>query len=260
MTKESFSKYLQAFLTFFFLVLGWQLVVRALRIPDWILPTPVEVISALGERWSDTISRNALATTKIILGGFGIGVVIGIPLALGITSSKFFTRSVYPIVVFFQLIPKIALGPLFVIWMGFDYKPRLLLTFLMCFFPIVINSIVGFASIEEDVKHLSLSMGSKPLASLLKIKIPSALPTIFAGLKLSAISATIGAIVAEFIGASDGLGYLLLVAKGDLNTQLFFAVLLVLVSIGLAFFYSIELVERIAIPWHVSKRVAEKLL
>ena len=103
-------------------------------------------------------------------------------------------------------------------------------------------------------------MGSKGFASFIKIELPSALPTIFAGLKLSAISATIGAIVAEFIGASDGLGYLLLVAKGNLNTQLFFAVLLVLVSIGLVFFYSIEFLERITIPWHVSKRATEKIV
>jgi len=260
MEKNSFNKYLQIFLTFFFLVVGWQVIVTVLKIPDWIMPTPVEVILTLFHRWGNTISRNAIATTKIILGGFGIGVIVGIPLALSITSSKIFTRSVYPVIVFLQLIPKIALGPLFVIWMGFDYKPRLLLTFLMCFFPIVLNSIVGFASIEEDIKRLSLSMGSKPLASLIKIKIPSALPTIFAGLKLSAISATIGAIVAEFIGASDGLGYLLLVAKGDLNTQLFFAVLIVLISIGLVFFYFIELIERITIPWHVSQRVTEETI
>ena len=258
--KAGFNKYLQVFLTFFFLVLGWQVIVALLKIPDWILPSPADVIATLIKTWGIAISKNAIVTTKIILGGFGIAVIVGIPLGLAITSSEVFTRSAYPVIVFFQLIPKIALGPLFVIWMGFDYKPRLLLTFLMCFFPIVVNSIVGFASISEDVRRLSLSMGSKGFSSFIKIKLPSALPTIFAGLKLSAISATIGAIVAEFIGASDGLGYLLLVAKGDLDTKLFFAVLIVLVLIGLAFFFTIELVERITIPWHISKRgVGEKL-
>jgi len=163
-----------------------------------------------------------------------------------------------PVVVFFQLIPKIGLVPLFVIWMGFDYKPRLLLTFLMCFFPIVVNSIVGFVSIDENVKRLSLSMGGSRFTSFTKIKLPSALPNIFAGLKLSIVSATIGSIMAEFIGASDGLGYLLLVAKGDLNTQFFFAVLIVLVLIGLALFYSVELAQRMIIPWHISQRRLEE--
>jgi len=256
MRKGSTQKYWQTFLTFSSIILLWQILVPALKVPKWILPAPVEIFYSFFPL-GNTIFKNAIITATIILGGFGAAIILGIPLALAISSSKFFNQTIYPLIVFSQLIPKIALGPLFVIWMGFDFKPRLLLTFLICFFPIVVNSILGFNSISQEVRYLSLSMGSRPLDSLVKIKIPSALPYIFSGLKLSAIQATIGAIVAEFVGASDGLGYLLLVAKGDLNTEFFFAVLLVLIAVGLIFYYIVEIAEKIAIPWHVSKRSME---
>jgi NitT/TauT family transport system permease protein len=159
--------------------------------------------------------------------------------------------------VFLQIVPKIAIAPLFIIWFGFGFMPKLLLVFLLSFFPIVVSSIAGFKSVDPDVMDLARSTGAGAWRLFAKIRLPQALPDIFTGLKVGAALAATAAVVAEFVASNKGLGYLLLEYNGNLETPMVFAVIIVLSLIGLAIYYAVEFLERITIPWHVSQRGAK---
>jgi len=253
--KQKLAQYAQISSTFIVLLIVWQVGVKILDVKAYILPPPTQIVLELFNSW-DQIYFHALITASEILIGFFLSVVIGIPMALAISFSRFCQRTLYPILVFFQLIPKIALAPLFIIWFGFGMFPKVLITFLLSFFPVVIDSIVGFTSLHIEAVYLARSMGASNKDFFFKVQLPNALPNIFAGIKMAMAFSTVGAVVGEFVGSSEGLGYLLLVANGDLNTQLLFACLLVLSTIGLVFYYIIELIEKVSIPWHISKSPA----
>jgi NitT/TauT family transport system permease protein len=186
--------------------------------------------------------------------GFALSIVVGVPLALAIFLWPPFARSVYPLLVSSQAIPKAAVAPLFVVWFGFGLLPKVLIAFLIAFFPIVINTVVGLASLEPEKIQLARSMGFGPSKIFFKIRLPSALPAIFGGLKIAITLAVVGAIVGEFVGGDSGLGYLLMQANGSMDTPLLFAGLVGLTLIGVALFLLVELAERLAIPWHTSAR------
>lgn len=251
------TKYTHIAFTFLLLLVAWEVGVKLLNIKPYLLPPPTQIVQELVNEWDDIIFHGTRTASEIII-GFFCSVVIGIPLALAISFSQFFQRTVYPVLVFFQLIPKIALAPLFIIWFGFGMFPKVLITFLLSFFPIVIDSMVGFTSLHMEAVYLVRSMGASSKDFFFKVRLPNALPNLFAGLKMAMAFATVGAVVGEFVGSSRGLGYLLLVANGDLNTQLLFACLLVLSIMGLVFYSLIEIIEKMAIPWHISQRPLER--
>jgi NitT/TauT family transport system permease protein len=147
--------------------------------------------------------------------------------------------------------PKVAVAPLLLVWFGFGLLPKVLIAFLIAFFPIVINTAVGLASIEPDKIQLARSMGFGATATFFKIRLPAALPSIFGGLKISITLAVVGAVVGEFVGGDAGLGYLLMVANGSMDTQLLFAGIVALTILGVALFLLVELAERLAIPRHI---------
>ncbi len=243
-------------LTFVLVLLVWEAGVALLRVPQYVLPAPSAVVETMVAR-RETLLLSTLITGQEILAGYLLAVVISIPLALAIAYSRFFERTLYPILVFSQNIPKIALAPLFVIWLGFGFSSKLLLTFLLCFFPIVVDGIVGFKSVDPDVMDLARSTGANGWRLFTKIRLPQALPNIFAGLKVSSALAPVGAIVAEFVASDRGLGYLLLQANGDLNTRLAFADIAILSTVGVLLYFVVEAIERLVIPWHVSQRASE---
>jgi NitT/TauT family transport system permease protein len=175
-------------------------------------------------------------------------------LALPVAFSKFVQRAIYPLLLFFQVIPKVALAPIFVIWFGFGLPPKIIIVFLLSFFPVLINGIVGLRSVDQDIINLARSTGAKGVDIFLKVRLPSALPTFFAGFKLAAISATVGAVIGEFIGSDSGLGYLILTANGDLQTDYSFAAITLLTVLGLTLYYSVEGLEKLLLPWHISQR------
>jgi NitT/TauT family transport system permease protein len=189
--------------------------------------------------------------------GYLLAVAISVPLAFLVAHSQFFEKSVYPLIVFLQIVPKIAIAPLFIIWFGFGFMPKLLLVFLLSFFPIVVSSTAGFKSVDPDVMDLARSTGAGAWRLFAKIRLPQALPDIFTGLKVGAALAATAAVVAEFVASNKGLGYLLLEYNGNLETPMVFAVIIVLSLIGLAIYYAVEFLERITIPWHVSQRSAK---
>lgn len=231
----------------------WEGAVYAFSIPQYLLPAPSKVLAEIAQH-ARILTIHAKATLIVILVGFTVSVSIGIPLALAVSFSPFFYRTIYPIIVFSQVIPKIAIAPLFVIWFGFGFLPKVLIAFLVSFFAIVIQSIVGFTSLRPEPVRVALSMGAGPVDLFLKVRLPHALPNIFAGLKMAMAASAIGAIVGEFIAAQQGLGYLVLVANGELNTPLAFAGMLLLSFMGIALYFAVETVERLTIGWHVSQR------
>jgi len=244
----------QTLAAFVVALLLWQLVVTVIRVPAYVLPPPTAVFQGL-ITYFPRIMRDAGITLQEILLGYAMAVVLSVPIAILIAYSPFFARTVWPLLIFSQIIPKIALAPLFIIWFGFGFVPKVLITFLLSFFPIVIDTVAGFRSLDPEVMYLARSGGASAWDIFWRVRLPAALPHIFSGLKVAAALATTGAIIAEFVGSDRGLGYLLLQANGDLNTALLFAAIVVLSTIGLVLYGLVALLEKLLIPWHVSQRV-----
>jgi NitT/TauT family transport system permease protein len=234
-------------------IAGWELIARLNVVPAYVLPRPTDVFRVVLEQWP-LLLTNALSTTVAIVLGFLLSVVVGIALAVMISVSRPFEKSVYPLLVGSQAIPKLALAPLFVVWFGFGMLPKVLMTFLIAVFPIVVSTVQGLASVELELEYLAQSMGLGQYRTFRMIRLYRALPAIFAGLKVAITLAVVGAVVGEFVGSDRGLGTLLLRAIGMVNTPLLFAALLVLTIIGVIFFALVELLERLLIPWHISQR------
>lgn len=234
--------------SFVALLLLWQFGVRAAGIPEYILPVPSEFLAKL---WAvrGLITEHTLVTAKEIVLGFLMAAAISIPLGFVIVSIRPVERAVYPVIVFFQLVPKIAIAPLFVVWFGFGLFPKVLLTFLLCFFPTLVASMTGFRALDERVLFLTRSMGATWWQTFRYVRLPAAMTYIYAGLKVSVVFAATGAIVGEFVGANAGLGYLLLRGTSYLDMPLIFAVLVALSIIGILFSYVVQYSERLLMPW-----------
>lgn len=237
---------------FLVLFLAWEVLVRLFGVAHYLLPPPSVVLADFARRWPRVLD-STWVTTFEILAGYLLAVVVSIPLAMAVAYSRWFERTVYPVVVFLQIVPKIAIAPLFIIWFGFGFTPKLLLVFLLSFFPIVVAAVAGFKSVDPEVLDLGRTTGAGPLRLFWRIRLPHALPEIFTGLKVGAALATTAAVVAEFVASNKGLGYLLLEYNGNLETGMVFAVIIVLSLVGLAVYYAVELIERLTIPWHVSQ-------
>jgi NitT/TauT family transport system permease protein len=236
------------------IVLGlWELLVAVFNFPGHLLPRPLAVADAVMEHW-ETIVDNSYDTTIAVLAGYLLAVVFAVPIAILIVVSPQVERLLYPPLVATQSIPKIALAPLFIVWFGFGIETKISVAFLICFFPIVVDTIVGLRSIDPGLIQLARSMGATPARVFLKLRLPGALPSMFGGLKVASALAVVGALTGEYIASDSGLGYILLSASGEMNTALLFGVLIVLSVLAMIFFYAIELLEKLLIPWHVSQR------
>jgi len=235
------------------LIVLWQVVIWVFRIPPYLIPAPGKVVGQLIEQWP-TLLRQAVPTTWATLGGFALSIAFGIPMALVIAYSRTVESYVYPLLVFSQSVPKIAIAPLFVVWFGFGLIPKVISAFMLGFFPVVVSTVMGFKSVDADMIDLARSMKASRLATFMRISLPQALPSIFAGLKVSVTLAVVGAVVGEFVGSNSGLGYLLQIANGTFDLPLMFAALTVLSVIGVLLFVAVDVVERWTIPWHVSHR------
>lgn len=231
----------------------WEAATRFFAVPRYILPPPTAI-------WADFIARYprivdaTIATSGEIVMGFLLSVAISIPLAVLVSYARIAERMLLPLIVAMQIIPKIAIAPLFIIWFGFGLMPKLLLVFLLCFFPIMVNATTGLKSVPTDILDLARSTGTSELMIFRKIRLPHALPSIFTGLKIAATLATTAAIVAEFVASDRGLGYLLLEFNGNLETGLVFATVVILSFIGVILYFAVEFIERRTVSWHVSQR------
>jgi NitT/TauT family transport system permease protein len=235
------------------LLLLWDIVVRLFKIPPYLIPPPLAVVRELGNEWPMLLSQS-LPTLYATLGGFAASALVGVPIAMWIAHSRTVESFVYPLLVFSQSIPKVAIAPLFVVWFGFGIVPKVIAAFLLGFFPVVVSTVQGFKSIEPDVIDLARSMGAKPLKIFMKFRLPQALPSIFSGLKVSVTLAVVGAVVGEFVGSNSGIGFVLQRATGTFDLPLMFAALVVLSTMGVLLFLVVEMVERWLMPWHASQR------
>jgi len=239
------------------LVLGmvalWALAIRLFAIPAYLVPTPQAVAQQLAAQWPMLLEQS-IPTIEATIGGFILSVLVGVPLAMLIAWSRLVESYLYPLLVFSQSVPKVAIAPLFVVWFGFGLLPKIIVAFLLGFFPVVVSTVMGFKSLEGDMVHLARSMGSSQLKMFLKISLPNALPSIFSAMKVSITLAVVGAVVGEFVGSNAGIGYVLQRANGNFDLPLMFSALIVLSLIGVVLFMIIDLAERLALPWHISNR------
>jgi NitT/TauT family transport system permease protein len=232
------------------LIALWEAATHVFVIPPFLLPAPSAIALSMQANAALLLTNGWITTVEIVL-GFLLSIVVGIPLALAIFLWPPFSRSVLPLLVSSQAMPKVAIAPLLLVWFGFGLLPKVLIAFLIAFFPIVINTAVGLGSIEPEKIYLARSMGFGATATFFKIRLPNALPAIFGGLKISITLAVVGAVVGEFVGGDAGLGYLLMVANGSMDTQLLFGGIVALTILGVALFVLVELAERLAIPRHI---------
>lgn len=226
----------------------WQLVVMVFPIPAFILPGPAAVWSAaagFGANWIP----HALATISIALLGFAVAILVGLLLAVIIVHSRLLGQVLTPAIVIMQIVPKIAFAPLFLVWFGLGPVPIVVVTFLVAFFPIVVNATVGLADIERDLLDLTRVLRLSWWRVLWSIRFPSALPHLFSGLKVASTLAVIGAIIGEFVGSNRGLGYLILIANNNMNTPLALASIAIVSLFGLALYAAIVLLEMVSLPW-----------
>jgi NitT/TauT family transport system permease protein len=236
------------------LLLIWEFGTRLGKVPSYLLPPPSNVAVRL---WTDfpQILSHTITTTGEILLGFGLAIVVSIPMAALLAQSQLAERFLHPILVLSQTIPKVAIAPLLVAWFGFGLTPKILIAFTMCFFPIVVDALTGFKSAPAQLRWLALSAGATRWQTFVHFQVPSALPHIFAGLKVASTLAIVGAVVGEFVAADRGLGYQLIVANGALDATLSFSILVVLSVLGAALYGLVDLFERLLLPWHVSQRL-----
>jgi NitT/TauT family transport system permease protein len=223
-------------------LLIWQAVVTASHIPAVILPPPLEIGAELW-RALPVLLRQAVPTTLDSLTAFSLATALGIGLAAAITYSPLLRDMLYPNLVVFQLIPKVALAPLFIVWLGIGSESRVAFAAFVSFFPVVISAAVGFASTEASALRLCRSLTASEWQSFVMVRFPFALPAIFSGMKIAMTMAIIGVIIGEFISAKAGLGFYILYASSRMETGLIFAALFVLCAIGVSLFGAVALAE-----------------
>jgi NitT/TauT family transport system permease protein len=226
----------------------WEAAIRLFNVPTFVLPAPTAVILSLAEsRYQLAVA--AKATAIEVLFGFTLAAMTGILVALVIVRFERFGRALYPLIVLFQNVPKVALAPIFILWFGYDLAPKVLLIVVIAFFPVAIDMLAGLQSVEPSFVSLMRSVGAGKSKILLRVRVPHSLPHLMAGLKVAITFSVIGAIVGEFAGANQGLGYVIQFASTQLDTPLIFAALVVVSTLGLVFYYVVEWTERLLVPW-----------
>jgi len=198
--------------------------------------------------------RYMVVTTSETVLGYAVAIVVALPLGLAIAFSGALRRTVYPTLVSLEMVPKIAFAPIFISWLGFGLLPKVIIVFLVCFFPIVLNAVAGFVSLSEELTRFTRATGAGVLRAFFKIRLPAALPQIFVGFKYAAMNASVGATIAEFIGSDQGLGFYIQISTGNMRPDLAFAAIFLLAILGLGMFGLVTLAERLLIPWDISQR------
>jgi len=235
------------------MVVVWDLTIRLFRIPAYQIPAPADVVAVLRSDWPELL-RQSWPTTYATVCGFLLSAAFGIPVAMLIAGSKTVESYVYPLLVFSQSVPKIAIAPLFVVWFGFGIIPKVISAFLLGFFPVVVSAVQGFKSVDPDMVDLARAMQGSRFQVFRAVNLPHALPAIFSGLKVSVTLAVVGAVVGEFVGSNSGIGYVMQRSIGTFDLPTMFAALVILALLGVVLFWIVDRIERLIIPWHVSHR------
>ncbi len=236
----------------------WEGAIRVFHIPLYIIPPPSLILVEYAHHFQRIWYYTWVTGMETVV-GFATALLLGIPLSLFVAYSPLLRRTFYPLAVTLEMVPKIVFAPIFVTWFGFGFLPKILIVYLVCFFPILLNGILAFTSLSVELTRFCQSTGAGPVRTFFKVRLPAALPQVFVGIKGAAVNATVGATISEWIGGDAGLGYYVQIASGDLRMDLAFAIIIMLAALGLLLFWIVVLAERWLVPWHVSQRTVNVL-
>ena len=234
----------------------WEGLVRLFDVQRWLLPPPSAIAEELVSSRNLFLDHTWVTLEEIVV-GFAIAALSGVVLATGIAFSRTVERSIYPFVIASQTIPIIAIAPLLLVWLGYGLTPKVFVVALIAFFPIVVNMVDGLKSADRDMVNLMRTLGANRWQIFTKLQIPTSLPFLFSGLKVAIAASVIGAVIGEWVGSSEGLGYLMIRSKPQFLTERVFGAIFILSAMGIVLFIAIGLVERHLIPWHHSGRSQE---
>ena len=241
-------------LTFLAILIVWEIGCRALAIPSFVLPKPSEIARGVIVVGASQWLNNLWATLQIVLIGYFVSICIAIPLSILLTNSRFLSRTIVPMLVIVQSTPIVAIAPIIVVTLGAGILPRVVITCLITFFPLVVSTTTGLRATPEELLELSRSLRAGRPREYLQIRLPFAVPYIFSALKVCVTLAVIGAVVAEFVAAQKGLGYLILYDTSLFKVPQAFASLVILVCVSLALYQVVMWVERTFFPWSIPRQ------
>jgi NitT/TauT family transport system permease protein len=226
----------------------WWLATVVFGIEKFLLPSPKDVFEAYAEHQRYLLEQTWVTLLETVQ-GFALSIVVGVPIALLIVSSKILERMIYPLLLAVNAVPKIAIAPILLVWLGFGTWPKVIMVFLVCFFPIVISTASGMKSAPAELVELMRSLDSSRVQEFFKLRLRYAMPQVFVGLKVAISLAVIGAVIAEFVGAKAGLGYVIVQSGASIDTALAFAAMTLLAIMSITLFYGLVLLERVLLPW-----------
>jgi len=248
LARRAVGDYLIPAATLIGALLAWEAVSRVFRVPTLRMPAPSSILSE-GWEWRYRFIGHSWVTLYETLGGFALSIAIGVPLAVLIVYSPVLRSAVYPLIVLAQSIPKIAVAPVLLLVLGYGEIPKVIVAFLVAFFPIVVDTATGLASTPPELLDLSRSYRASPFKTFVKVRMPMALPFFFAGAKVAITLSVIGAVVGEFVGSDKGLGYVILSSTSYWKTELAFSAMILLSIMAILLFGAVSLAERVLCPW-----------
>jgi len=231
----------------------WQVAAAALQVPRWLLPSPTDIAEAMVTN-RNPLLRHTWVTLEEVLVGFALAFAVGVALAIAIAYSRTLERTIYPFVIASQTVPVVAIAPILLIWFGYGLLPKVIVVALICFFPITVNMVDGLRSVDPELVSLMRTMGASRWQIFSKAQLPTSLPFLFSGTKVSIAVSVIGAVIGEWVGASAGLGYYMVRSASQFQTAAVFGAIVVLSALGIALFALVALLERRALPWYHQAR------
>lgn len=240
-------------LTFAALLILWEAAAQIFEIPSYILPAPSRILGGFGAvdfaRWVEHV----WATLRVALIGYAVAIAVSLPIAVGLAKSQLLSRALYPLLVVIQAVPVVAVAPIIIVVLGTDDAPRVVITFMISFFPMVVSMTTGLLATPPEFIELSRSLRAPQHREITQIRLPYAVPYIFSGLKISITLAVIGAVVAEFVAADKGIGYFIQFSTSMFKLPQAWAGLVILVAMSLALFQIVSVAQRLLFPWSLPK-------
>lgn len=246
---ETTKEWIKPAATLILLVVAWEGVTRLFNVPVWLIPAPSEIVRAIIERGPDVLYHTWVTFYETVL-GFALAILLGVPLAVAVVHSKSLSNTIYPLILVTQSIPKVAFAPILLIWFGYGDFPKILVAFLVAFFPVVVDTATGLRSPLPQAIDLARQLAATNFQIYTKIRFPSALPHFFAGLKVAITLSVIGAVIGEFVGAESGLGFLVIESTSHFKTPLAFGAMMLLAIMSMVLFAVVAIAERIVCPWY----------
>lgn len=240
-------------LTFAALLIFWEASARVFEIPSYILPAPTRILQGFGAVEAGRWVEHVWATLRVALIGYAVAIAVSLPIAVGLAKSRLLSRALYPILVVIQSVPVVAVAPIIIVVLGTDDAPRVVITFMIAFFPLVVSMTTGLMATPPELIELSRSLRAPQHREITQIRLPYAVPYIFSGLKISITLAVIGAVVAEFVAAEVGIGYFIQFSTSMFKLPQAWAGLLVLVTMSLTLFQAVSIAQRVVFPWSLPK-------